>query len=111
MNPYPPSIHQMPKILIIGYVWPETNASAAGLRDWELMEQFRAAGWSVHYASPAKPNSFSEKLASLGVPTFSCEANDPRFDDFIRELRPDFVLFDRFVIEEQFGWRVEENSP
>ena len=101
----------MPLILMIGYVWPETNASAAGLRDWALLEQFRAAGWKVHYASPAKPNAFSEKLEELGVPTFSCEANEPRFDDFVRSLQPDFVLFDRFVIEEQFGWRVEENCP
>ena len=101
--------HQL--VLIIGYVWPETNASAAGLRDWALMEQFRGAGWKVHYASPAKPGAFSEKLEKLGVPTFSCEANDPRFDAFIRELKPDLVLFDRFVTEEQFGWRVEENCP
>lgn len=96
---------------MIGYVWPETNASAAGLRDWALLEQFREAGWKVHYASPAKPNAFSEKLDSIGVPTFSCEANDSRFDHFVHELSPDVVLFDRFVTEEQFGWRVEENCP
>jgi glycosyltransferase involved in cell wall biosynthesis len=99
------------KVLIIGYVWPETNASAAATRDMALLEQFRSAGWEVHYASPAKPGPFSGKLEAMGIPTFSCEANDPRFDAFIRELCPDLVVFDRFVIEEQFGWRVEENAP
>jgi glycosyltransferase involved in cell wall biosynthesis len=100
-----------PRLLMIGYVWPETNASAAGLRDWALLEQFRAAGFEVHYASPAKENAFSAKLQAMGVPIFSCEANDPKFDEFIGKLQPSVVLFDRFVIEEQFGWRVEESCP
>jgi glycosyltransferase involved in cell wall biosynthesis len=100
-----------PKVLMIGFVWPETNASAAGLRDWAILETFRSAGWSVHYASPAKPGPFSEKLERMGVPTFSCEANDPRFDTFVSELKPDVVFLDRFVIEEQFGWRIEEACP
>jgi glycosyltransferase involved in cell wall biosynthesis len=99
------------KALILGYVWPETNASAAGLRDWAIMEHFRAAGWEVIYGSPAKENEFSEKLKELGLRVFSCAANDPRFDGLIRELDPDVVVFDRFVTEEQFGWRVEENAP
>ena len=96
---------------MIGYVWPEPISSAAGLRDLALIGQFLRAGWKVHYASPAKPGKFSEMLEIMGVPTFSCEANDPRFDAYVRELQPDVVLFDRFVIEEQFGWRVEENCP
>jgi O-antigen biosynthesis protein len=99
------------KVLIVGFVWPETNASAAGLREWALMEHFRNAGYKVNYASPAKENEFSAKLRELGVETFSCQPNDPRFDDFVRELQPDFVIFDRFMIEEQFGWRVEEQVP
>jgi hypothetical protein len=99
------------KILIIGYVWPETNASAAGLRDWALMQHFRQAGWEVTYASPAKENDFSDRLRALGLKTFSCQANDPKFDDFLKELTPDVVIFDRFVTEEQFGWRVEETTP
>jgi hypothetical protein len=37
--------------------------------------------------------------------------NDPAFDSWIRELNPDYVIFDRFIIEEQFGWRVQETVP
>jgi glycosyltransferase involved in cell wall biosynthesis len=99
------------KVLIIGYVWPETNASAAGLRDWALMQHFRQAGWEVTYASPAKENDFSKALRDLGLKTFSCQANDPKFDEFLADLSPDVVVFDRFVTEEQFGWRVEEITP
>jgi glycosyltransferase involved in cell wall biosynthesis len=99
------------KVLIIGYVWPETNASAAGLRDWALMQHFREAGCEVTYASPAKENDFSAALRDLGLRTFSCQANDPQFDVFLRELAPELVIFDRFVTEEQFGWRVEDIAP
>jgi hypothetical protein len=27
---------------------------------------------------------------------------------FVKQLQPSIVLFDRFMIEEQFGWRVAE---
>ncbi|MGB5498254.1 MAG: glycosyltransferase, partial [Maribacter sp.] len=37
--------------------------------------------------------------------------NDSSFDAFIKNLNPDIVLFDRFLTEEQFGWRVAEFAP
>jgi glycosyltransferase involved in cell wall biosynthesis len=37
--------------------------------------------------------------------------NDSRFDQFVRDLDPAIVLFDRFMVEEQFGWRVAEQCP
>ena len=39
------------------------------------------------------------------------ELNNSSFDDFILELKPEIVIFDRFMIEEQFGWRIAENLP
>jgi len=33
------------------------------------------------------------------------------FDLFVKQLNPTLVLFDRFLTEEQFGWRVAENCP
>lgn len=99
------------KILIIGYVWPEITSSAAGLRDWNLVDTFQQAGWKVIYASPSQPNAFSEKLKTKGVDTVPVQANDPHFDEQLKSMAPDFVIFDRFVIEEQFGWRVTEVCP
>jgi hypothetical protein len=29
----------------------------------------------------------------------------------VKELNPSVVLFDRFMMEGQFGWRVSENCP
>jgi hypothetical protein len=37
--------------------------------------------------------------------------NSSSFDVFVKQLQPSIVLFDRFMIEEQFGWRVAENCP
>ena len=39
------------------------------------------------------------------------ELNNSSFDAFISELAPDIVLFDQFMMEEQFGWRVEKHCP
>src|SRR5690606_7618307 len=37
--------------------------------------------------------------------------NDSSFDGFVKELNPEIVIFDRYITEEQFGWRVSENCP
>src|SRR4051794_11764500 len=97
------------KVLIIGSVWPEIRSSAAGLRDYNLVSTFLNEGWQVSFASASKPNDYSLELERKGVPTFVLQINDSAFDSFIRIHRPDFVIFDRFMIEEQFGWRVQEN--
>ena len=39
------------------------------------------------------------------------QLNHPSFDAFISDLNPDVVVFDRFLTEEQFGWRVAEFAP
>jgi len=96
-----------PKILFIGYIWPEPQSSAAGLRSMSLIRIFRDAGWEVHFASPANASS----PESLGVITRAIAPNDPGFDKWIAALAPQVVLFERFMMEEQFGWRVSEHSP
>ena len=37
--------------------------------------------------------------------------NQISFDEFVKQLQPQIVLFDRYISEEQFGWRVAENCP
>ncbi|MFD0797523.1 glycosyltransferase [Maribacter chungangensis] len=37
--------------------------------------------------------------------------NCDSFNDFILEVQPNIVLFDRFLTEEQFGWRIAEHAP
>ncbi len=100
-----------PRILIIGHIWPEPQSSAAGLRSWNLINTFLKAQWEVNFASPSAESSHSVKIEQAGVSVFKIQANDKIFDRFIQDLRPDFVIFDQFMMEEQFGWRVEEQCP
>lgn len=101
----------MIKLLIIGHVWPEPCSSAAGSRMLQLIGAFREQGWAITFASPAKDSKYMTDLGQHGVRKVSIELNDSSFDDFIAETRPDIVVFDRFMIEEQFGWRVSKHCP
>ena len=98
-------------VLIIGFVWPEPNSSAAGGRMVQLISIFKEQGFEVTFASPAMDSDYMVDLNSLGVKKKSIALNCSSFDVFVKELNPSIVLFDRFMIEEQFGWRVAENCP
>ncbi|GAB6070082.1 glycosyltransferase family 4 protein [Thiomicrorhabdus hydrogeniphila] len=101
-----------PKIaLIIGYVWPEPNSSAAGTRMMQLIQVLQNDDWQITFASPANLGEHKQNLESLGIKEQNIELNDCRFDRFIEELQPGLVIFDRFMMEEQFGWRVEQYAP
>lgn len=104
-------MNQTKKLLIIGFVWPEPNSSAAGGRMMQLISIFKENGFEITFASPALDSDFMVNLSEFEVDKKSIELNNSSFDDFIIELNPDVVLFDRFMIEEQFGWRVAENCP
>lgn len=98
-------------VLIIGFVWPEPNSSAAGGRMVQLISIFIAQGFDVTFASPAMDSEYMIDLESLGVVKKSIALNCSSFDVFVKELNPTIVLFDRFMMEEQFGWRVAESCP
>lgn len=99
------------RLLIIGYVWPEPRSSAASGHVMQLIQCFLEQGWQITFASPATEGQHKADLASLGIDEVRIELNDSSFDRFISELAPDVVLFDQFMIEEQFGWRVEQHCP
>ncbi|MCL7762359.1 glycosyltransferase family 4 protein [Polaribacter sp. Z014] len=99
------------QVLIIGYVWVEPNSSAAGSRMLQLIEQFLQQGFKITFSSPSQKSEKATSLNSLGIDEVAIELNNASFNDFIKELQPTIVLFDRFMMEEQFGWRVAENCP
>ncbi len=99
------------KLLIIGFVWPEPNSSAAGGRMMQLISLFQKQGFKITFTSPAQDSEFMVSLADFGVDKVAIALNDSSFDLFVKELQPDVVLFDRFMVEEQFGWRVAEQCP
>lgn len=98
-------------LLIIGFVWPEPKSSAAGSRMMQLIELFLTDGYEITFGCTAQNLEFSEDLSVLGIISKTIELNSSTFDDFVKELNPNVVLFDRFMVEEQFGWRVSESCP
>ncbi|WP_222538643.1 glycosyltransferase family 4 protein [Pedobacter polysacchareus] len=99
------------KTLIIGLVWPEPCSSAAGTRMLQLIDFFIADGHQVIFACAAAKTAHSFDLEGKGVSELVIELNDDGFNGLIREIAPDIVLFDRFVMEEQYGWRVQQECP
>lgn len=104
-------MNQQKSLLVIGFVWPEPNSSAAGGRMMQLISLFQQQGFQVTFASPAQDSDFMIDLKQDDVEKKSIALNCSIFDTFVKELDPSIVLFDRFMIEEQFGWRVAENCP
>ena len=107
----PNKMKQIKKLLIIGFVWPEPKSSAAGGRMMQLISIFKENGFEITFASAAQDSNFMVDLSEFGVIKKSIELNSSSFDDFVAELNPEVVLFDRFMVEEQFGWRVIEKCP
>ena len=101
----------MNKILVIGYVWPEPNSSAAGSHMMSLLRRFKKENWQVEFATPAQSSDHAINLTEEGITSKSIVLNCDSFDVYIKKYQPDIVLFDRFMMEEQFGWRVEKNCP
>lgn len=99
------------KILIIGLVWPEPTATAAGSRMIQLIEFFMQYGYQVSFASAAVKSDLSFDLSKLDVSCIDIELNSDSFDQKLKQLDPGLVVFDRFLSEEQYGWRVQEVCP
>jgi len=99
------------KLLVIGYVWPEPSTTAAGSRMQQLLEAFLAFGYQITFASTASKTEYSLDLEAMDIATVHIQLNHSSFDDFIQQLKPNVVMFDRFMVEEQFGWRVAEHAP
>jgi len=99
------------KVLIIALVWPEPQATAAGSRMLQLLHFFKKSNFAVTVASTSTVSKLSLDLDGLGIEQKQIQLNDSSFDAFITDLNPSIVLFDRFISEEQFGWRVTEHAP
>lgn len=99
------------KVLVIGYVWPEPNSSAAGTHIMSIMRLFLSQGYQVEFSTPCALSDHMIDLESEGISSKSIELNSDTFDEYIKDYNPDIVMFDRFMMEEQFAWRVEKYCP
>ncbi len=101
----------MKTLLIIGHTFPEPSTTAAGVRMMQLISLFKEQDYKVVFASTASISERSETFNNSEVEVQSIELNHSSFDDFVKVLNPSITLFDRFITEEQFGWRVAEHCP
>ncbi|MET0570425.1 MAG: glycosyltransferase [Pedobacter agri] len=99
------------KLLIIGLVWPEPTSSAAGTRMIQLINLFLRKGYQITFASAASKSDFSYDFSDIGVTEQEIKLNDESFNAFLKTLNPSIVMFDRFMVEEQYGWRVQQECP
>lgn len=99
------------KLLILGHVWPEPRSSAAGSRMMQLIEVFQKEDYEIIFASACAKSNNAFDLSEIGIVQANIEMNDSSFDHFAKSFNPDVVLFDRFMTEEQFGWRIAETCP
>jgi len=76
-----------------------------------ILRLFKAQGWQVEFTTPAQESEHAIDLESEGINSKSITLNCDSFDIYIKTYQPNIVLFDRFMMEEQFGWRVEKNCP
>lgn len=96
----------MKHLVIIGLVLPEPNSTAAGIRMLQLMTLFQEYGYRITFLTAATNETFSEHIDFIRI-----ALNSNSFNETIKTLNPDIVLFDRYITEEQFGWRVSESCP
>ncbi|GGE40065.1 glycosyltransferase [Psychroflexus planctonicus] len=101
----------MKKLLILGMVWPEPSSSAAGSRMLQLIDVFLDWGFEISFACAAQKTSHSEALERQKVKEVAIQINHKSFDEFLKAFEPTHVLFDRFIMEEQLGWRVHQICP
>ena len=101
----------MKKLVIIGHTFPEPTTTAAGSRMLQIIQLFFDDGYSIVFASTASVSDKSADLQKFNISLETIQLNNASFDEFLWKENPTIVLFDRFITEEQFGWRVSEVCP
>nr|WP_168710918.1 glycosyltransferase family 4 protein [Ningiella ruwaisensis] len=104
------------RILVVGFVWPELRSTAASQNIVSIMRVLEDAGHELHFASAAQQSERfqleqSQRDILLRIQCHSIRLNCDSFDEFIKHLQPTIVIFDRFLSEEQFAWRVMKHAP
>lgn len=77
----------------------------------QLIELYHSMQYVIYFGTSAQNFEYSEDLTDFGVKIVSIELNSSSFDELLLEINPNVVLFDRFMMEEQYGWRVAKYCP
>jgi O-antigen biosynthesis protein len=101
----------MATVLILSSIWCEPQSSAAGKHLLQLIKELQAQGYAIHFAATANPSPNAFDLESIGVSSLQIGINTNQFDQALLSIEPDIIIFDRFLIEEQLGWKLREFFP
>jgi hypothetical protein len=101
----------MKRIVWILSVWPIQEVSAGCTRTLQLLDIAQKAGYKNYLLSACQDNQTEKLLTEQGYACHHIEPNSDTFDELIKSLSPEIVIFDRFIMEEQFSWRVRQISP
>lgn len=99
------------RVLILSTVWPEPNSSAAGVRQEFWIQFFRDWGCEVYLASASQlkaPGMWGYYSPQPGVHLVPIDLNRSESYEKLGEIQPDVVMFDRFLLEEQFGHAIQD---
>lgn len=77
----------------------------------QLIHHFIDRADQVTFVSSAKESFHQKDLSELDISCSFVQLNDSSFNEFIEDLDPQIVIFDRFMTEEQFAWRVMDSCP
>lgn len=78
-----------------------------------LLKATREMGSEVHFCAPARLHMAPlAAFEEMGVKAHALGAiNSSLVDECVAGIQPDLVIFDRFITEEMFGWRVRNVCP
>lgn len=99
------------KVFFVSNVWPEPDSSAAGRHMLQLLESLHRSGAEIVFGCTSAPSAFMSETVRQLCRLEQLRMNCSSFDTLVKQLKPDIVVFDRFMAEEQFGWRVRDAAP
>ena len=105
------SITIKPNLLVVVNQLPEPTSTAAGQHLIQVLESLVPVVNSIVIGHTADKTDRSYVFDSNAITSRRIFINDSEFDSFLIDFAPQIVLFDRFTLEEQFGWRVSECCP
>ena len=97
-------------LLFLASNWPEPASSAAGARTLQLLDLFLEDGWDITLMTAAEKRPHSALLPE-SVTALPLKLNSETMDPVFKRIAPDLVWFDRFMLEEQYGWRIAAVCP
>ena len=99
------------EILCIGHRYPEPETTASGRHLIDYLLYLKAADFKVHFASISKKTPYSFDFGTHQIQTTSIQLNCSSFQEFLKDLQPKIVIFDRINSYEQFAWQCKEVLP